>query len=106
MNISIEPGQHIALVGSSGSGKSTVVSLLERFYHTDEGLITLDGEDIRGYDMTQYRTAYGLVSQEPTMLRGTIRENLLLGLDGDIEEEKIVTACKDANIDDFIQSLP
>ncbi|KAL4967101.1 ABC transporter ATP-binding protein [Aspergillus stella-maris] len=106
VNISIEPGQHIALVGSSGSGKSTVISLLERFYHTDKGMITLDGENIRGYDMVQYRAAFGLVSQEPTMLRGTIRENLLLGLDGAIEEEKIVIACKDANIYDFIESLP
>lgn len=106
VNISIEPGQHVALVGSSGSGKSTIISLLERFYEAERGLITLDGKDIRSFSASQYRSAFGLVSQEPTMLRGTIRENILLGLDQQVAEESIVKACKDANIYEFIQSLP
>lgn len=106
VKISIEPGQHVALVGSSGSGKSTIIALLERFYEAEQGLITLDGKDIRDCSTSQYRSAFGLVSQEPTMLRGTIRENILLGLDQEIPEESIVTACKDANIYEFIQSLP
>ncbi|PCH00314.1 ABC transporter, integral membrane type 1 [Penicillium occitanis (nom. inval.)] len=106
VNISIEPGQHVALVGSSGSGKSTIISLLERFYEAERGLITLDGKEIRSFSASQYRSAFGLVSQEPTMLRGTIRENILLGLGIEVPEESIVKACKDANIYDFIQSLP
>ncbi|KIA76013.1 ABC transporter [Aspergillus ustus] len=106
VNITIEPGQHVALVGSSGSGKSTIISLLERFYPADNGLVTLDGEDIGGFHIGQYRAAFGLVSQEPTMLRGTIRENLLLGIEDAMDEEIILKACKDANIYDFIQSLP
>ncbi|KAL2834681.1 P-loop containing nucleoside triphosphate hydrolase protein [Aspergillus pseudoustus] len=106
VNITIEPGQHVALVGSSGSGKSTIISLLERFYLADKGLVTLDGEDIRALHIGQYRAVFGLVSQEPTMLRGTIRENLLLGIENAMDEEVILKACKDANIYDFIQSLP
>ncbi|KAL3486456.1 P-loop containing nucleoside triphosphate hydrolase protein [Aspergillus germanicus] len=106
VNITVEPGQHVALVGSSGSGKSTIISLLERFYQADRGLVTLDGEFIQGFHLGQYRAAFGLVSQEPTMLRGTIRENLLLGIEHAVDDEAIAKACKDANIHDFIQSLP
>ncbi|KAL3471497.1 ABC multidrug transporter Mdr1 [Aspergillus californicus] len=106
VSITIEPGQHVALVGSSGSGKSTIISLLEQFYQSDMGSIMLDGLDIRCFDLAQYRAAFGLVSQEPTMLRGTIRENLILGMQQGVDEEAVTDACRDANIYEFIQSLP
>ncbi|KAL2831414.1 P-loop containing nucleoside triphosphate hydrolase protein [Aspergillus cavernicola] len=105
VSITIETGQHVALVGSSGSGKSTIIALLEQFYQVERGSITLDGKDIRDFHLADYRAVFGLVSQEPTMLRGTIRENLVLGMEQGIDEETVVKACKDANIYEFIESL-
>lgn len=95
-------------VGPSGCGKSTTISLLERFYAPIAGTITLDGQPIDSLNLKSYRSQIALVSQEPTLYQGTIRENILLGADhpdsvGDIEIE---SACRDANILSFILSLP
>ena len=105
LNLSIQAGQFVAFVGPSGCGKTTVISLLERFYEPLSGTITFNDQDIKDIELTSYRRALSLVAQEPKLFDGTIRENLILGLD-DASEEKIVQACKDAEIHDFIVSLP
>ncbi|BAE61398.1 unnamed protein product [Aspergillus oryzae RIB40] len=113
MNFSIRSGQYVAIVGPSGCGKSTIVSLLERFYDPTKGSIEFAGRDIRFYPLASYRRALSLVSQEPKLFEGTIRENLLLGLepgdDGELEpsrEARMIEACKDAELHDFTTSLP
>ncbi|KAF8251547.1 P-loop containing nucleoside triphosphate hydrolase protein [Wilcoxina mikolae CBS 423.85] len=108
LNLTVKPGQYVALVGPSGCGKSTTIGLLERFYDSLSGAVLVDGKDITTLQIRDYRKHLALVSQEPTLYRGTIRENVLLGLGGleDVPEEAIIQACKDANIHDFIISLP
>ncbi|KAH7374226.1 putative Leptomycin B resistance protein pmd1 [Cadophora sp. MPI-SDFR-AT-0126] len=109
LNLSVQPGQYVGLVGASGCGKSTLVSLLERFYDPLAGGIYVDGQDISSLNVNAYRKHLALVSQEPTLYQGTIRENILLGTDRkpeDVPEEVVIQACKDANIHDFIVSLP
>ncbi|RFU33291.1 hypothetical protein B7463_g3069, partial [Scytalidium lignicola] len=107
LTFSVMPGQFVALVGASGCGKSTTISLLERFYEPTSGVVKLDGEDISKLNINQYRSFLSLVSQEPTLYHGTIRDNILLGGNNDdFPEEEIVKVCKDSNIYDFILSLP
>ncbi len=107
LNITVKPGQYVALVGASGCGKSTTIALLERFYDPLAGGIYIDGKEISRLNLNHYRGFLALVSQEPTLYQGTIRENILLGADrDDVPEEEILRACKDANIYDFILSLP
>ncbi|OAG39811.1 hypothetical protein AYO21_05876 [Fonsecaea monophora] len=107
LNLSIESGQFVAFVGPSGCGKTTVISLLERFYEPVSGTITFNDRNLRDIEMVSYRRALSLVAQEPKLFDGTIRENLVLGLEGEeVAEEDIVRACKDAEIYDFIISLP
>ncbi|XTI94332.1 leptomycin B resistance protein pmd1 [Cenococcum geophilum] len=100
-----QPGQFIALVGASGSGKSTVMALLERFYDPTSGSVLIDGLDIPSYNLQDYRSQLALVSQETMLYTGTIRENILADKEN-VEEDVIVQACKDANIYEFIVSLP
>ena len=104
-SLSVQPGQYIALVGPSGCGKSTIIGLLERFFDPTEGRIRVDGEDISQLNINDYRRIISLVGQEPTLYSGTIRENLMLGSPEDVSEAAVITACKEANIYDFIQSL-
>lgn len=107
LSLSVQPGQYIGLVGASGCGKSTIIALLERFFDPEVGQILVDGKDISKLNVQSYRSHLALVSQEPTLYQGTIRENITLGTnDDDVSEEKITKVCKDANIYDFIQSLP
>jgi ATP-binding cassette subfamily B (MDR/TAP) protein 1 len=107
LNLTVKPGQYVALVGASGCGKSTTIALLERFYDPLAGGVYIDGQEISSLNLKDYRNFLALVSQEPTLYQGTIRENVLLGADReDVPEEDIVQACKDANIYDFIISLP
>lgn len=107
LNLSVKPGQYVALVGASGCGKSTTIALLERFYDPLVGGVYIDGKEISSLNINDYRSYLALVSQEPTLYQGTIRENILLGADNEnVPEEAIVQACKDANIYDFIMSLP
>jgi len=107
LNLTVKAGQYIALVGASGCGKSTTIQLLERFYDPLAGGVFLDGKDISSYNVKDYRSFLALVSQEPTLYQGTVRENILLGADReDVPEEDVIRACKDANIYDFILSLP
>ncbi|KAL4880327.1 P-loop containing nucleoside triphosphate hydrolase protein [Aspergillus karnatakaensis] len=107
LSFSIRPGQFVAFVGASGCGKSTTIALLERFYEPLAGGIYVDGRDITGLEMGSYRRRLAFVGQEPALFQGSIRENILLGMeDGEVSEEQVVAACKDANIYDFVISLP
>jgi ATP-binding cassette subfamily B (MDR/TAP) protein 1 len=106
LNLTVSPGQYIALVGPSGCGKSTTIALLERFYDPLGGGIFIDGKEISSLNVNSYRKHIALVSQEPTLYQGTIRENILLGAATDVSDEQINFACKEANIFDFILSLP
>ncbi|EFQ98079.1 leptomycin B resistance protein pmd1 [Nannizzia gypsea CBS 118893] len=105
-NLSIRRGQYVALVGPSGSGKSTVIRLLERFFDPTEGKIFVDGNDISQLNINDYRSLISLVSQEPTLYDGSIRDNILLGTEREVEEDELVQVCKGANIYEFISSLP
>ncbi|KAJ5038208.1 uncharacterized protein L3040_007075 [Drepanopeziza brunnea f. sp. 'multigermtubi'] len=109
LNLTVAPGQYVALVGASGCGKSTTIQLLERFYDPLVGGIYVDGKEISSLNINDYRSYIALVSQEPTVYQGTIRENILLGADkaeGDVPDAAIEFACREANIYDFIMSLP
>ncbi|HOK79541.1 MAG TPA: ABC transporter ATP-binding protein [bacterium] len=101
----VNPGETIALVGPTGAGKTTIVSLIPRFYDVDSGQICIDGVDIRKYKLKELREAIGIVMQEPFLFNGTILENIAYGrLDAKIEE--IVEAAKLANAHNFIIKLP
>lgn len=107
ISFTVLPGQHVALVGETGSGKSTIVALLERFYDPLSGHIFVDGKSIDSLNVAAYRRMLGLVVQDPTLYDGTIRENLLFGLEPDeVSDDVIENACRSANILDFIISLP
>ena len=105
MNLSIKPGQTIALVGPSGGGKSTTCSLLPRFYDVAAGSISIDGQDVRDVTQQSLRRAIGLVQQDVYLFDGTIGENIAYGKPGATAEE-IADAARRANIDAFIESLP
>ena len=99
--------QTVALVGESGCGKSTVISLLERFYDPETGQILLDGIDIKKLQVKWLRQQIGLVGQEPILFNTTIRENIIYGLNGGIaSEEEIIAAAQAANAHKFIMELP
>ena len=104
VDIKIEKGQKVAIVGQSGGGKSTLIKLLMRFYDVQNGSISVDGTDIRDYDLTTFRTAIGLVPQDIILFGGSIRENLLYG-NPDASEQEIVEAAKQANCWEFISSF-
>lgn len=107
LSFMVRPGQYAALVGASGCGKSTTIALLERFYDVPSGCVYVDGKDISSLDISTYRSHLALVSQEPILYQGTIRENILMGTsDPNVTEEVIVKACKDADIYDLVLSLP
>lgn len=114
LNITFPTGKTTALVGASGSGKSTIISLVERFYDPLAGSVRLDGVDIRELNLKWLRSQIGLVSQEPTLFSTTIRRNVEHGLVGSSHEhaspeEKlriVKEACIKANADSFISKLP
>jgi len=105
INLDIQEGEIIALVGPSGAGKSTLFNLIPRFYDTDSGIITVDGNDVR--DLTQFslRQHIGIVPQETLLFGGTIRENILYGK-LDATEDEIISAAESANAQTFITELP
>ncbi|CAL9248273.1 unnamed protein product [Arabidopsis halleri] len=105
-SIEIEDGKSTAIVGPSGSGKSTIISLIERFYDPLKGIVKIDGRDIRSYHLRSLRKHIALVSQEPTLFAGTIRENIMYGGGSNkIDESEVIEAAKAANAHDFITSL-
>ncbi|KAI0953276.1 hypothetical protein AcW1_007535 [Taiwanofungus camphoratus] len=109
LNLVVEPGTYVALVGASGCGKSTTIQLIERFYDPLMGTVYLDEEPVTKFNVSEYRKHIALVSQEPTLYSGTIRFNILLGASkpaDEVTQEEIETACRNANILDFVKSLP
>ncbi|KXN72413.1 P-loop containing nucleoside triphosphate hydrolase protein [Conidiobolus coronatus NRRL 28638] len=109
LNLEIKPGQYVALVGPSGCGKSTTIGLVERFYDILSGSVKIDGIDVREYNLPSLRDHIALVGQEPNLYDMTIRENILFGsksFDNPPTQAQVEQAAKDANIHDFIMSLP
>nr|XP_023893066.1 ABC transporter B family member 11-like isoform X1 [Quercus suber]XP_023893067.1 ABC transporter B family member 11-like isoform X1 [Quercus suber] len=105
LNLKIHSGKTVALVGESGCGKSTVISLLQRFYDPDSGHITLDEIEIQKFQLKWLRQQMGLVSQEPILFNDTIRANIAYGKEGDATEAEIISASELANAHKFISSL-
>ncbi len=104
VNISIEAGKTIAFVGPSGGGKTTICSLLPRFYDVTQGQITIDGKDIRDVTLKSLRNCIGIVQQDVYLFAGSIRDNIAYGKP-DATHEEIVQAAQNANIHDFVMSL-
>ncbi|XP_057588764.1 phosphatidylcholine translocator ABCB4 isoform X3 [Hippopotamus amphibius kiboko] len=105
LNLKVESGQTVALVGNSGCGKSTVVQLIQRLYDPTWGMITIDGQDIRMFNVRYLREIIGVVSQEPVLFSTTIAENIRYGR-GNVTMDEIKRAVKEANAYDFIMKLP
>lgn len=105
LNFKIEPGEKVALVGQSGSGKSTIINLLLRFYEVEKGLIKVDNKSISDYHLTNYRSNVGIVPQEVILFGGTIRENIAYGKPMATFDE-IRKAAQQANAFEFIESFP
>ena len=99
------PGQRIALLGATGSGKSTIINLLPRFYDPSEGRITIDGHDLRQVKLDSLRRQIGIVLQETTLFSGTIRENIAFGRP-DASDEDVIAAARAAQAHEFIMSFP
>ncbi|KAL4340975.1 hypothetical protein GQ457_08G007230 [Hibiscus cannabinus] len=104
LNLRIEAGRTVALVGQSGSGKSTIIGLIERFYDPMKGSVFIDAQDIKNYNLRMLRTHIALVSQEPTLFAGTIRENIAYGKPK-AKESEIRKAAKLANAHEFISGM-
>ncbi len=105
INLKIQPGEMIGLVGHSGAGKTTIVNLVCRFYDVTEGALMVDGVDIRSYPLEEYRRHIGIVLQEPFLFYGTIAENIAYGRP-DASQEEIITAARAARAHEFILRLP
>ena len=105
VNVRVEPGKTVAIVGPTGAGKTTIVNLLMRFYDIDEGRITLDGVDTRDIAREDLRSHFGMVLQDTWLFNGTIRENIAYGRTGASDAE-IIEAAKEAHADHFIRTLP
>lgn len=104
LNLTVKPGETIAIVGPTGAGKTTLVNLIMRFYEVNAGRITLDGIDIRSFTRDDLRRQFGMVLQDTWLFDGTMRENIAFGSQ-DPTHEKVVEAAKAANIDHFMRSL-
>ena len=106
IDLTVTAGETIALVGSSGSGKSTLVNLIPRFYRLEQGVIMLDGRDIKDYTLASLRQQIAIVSQKVTLFNGSIYSNIAYGELADKSIEQVKAAAKMANADKFIENLP
>jgi len=106
VNLTIPTNTTAAFVGSSGAGKSTIVSLLQRFYDVSDGKIKIDGHDIRELDLKYLRQQIGYVQQEPQLFGLSIRENVCYGVERDVLDDELETVCREANAHDFISKWP
>jgi len=105
VSFTIEPGESVAIVGHTGAGKTTIISLLMRFYDIQKGAIRIDGVDIRHMDLKELRRLFGVVLQDPFLFSGTIENNIRLGSSW-ITDEQVETAAANVNVADFIRTLP
>lgn len=106
INMSVAAGQSVALLGSTGSGKTTLVNLLPRFYEYTDGSIKLDGVELSDYSRAYLRSQIGIVEQEPFLFSKSIKENIRLGVDRTVTDEEIISAAKAAAIHDTIMTFP
>jgi ATP-binding cassette, subfamily B, multidrug efflux pump len=105
VSFTIEPGETVAIVGHTGAGKTTIISLLMRFYDIQRGAIRIDGVDIRQMELNDLRRRFGVVLQDPFLFTGTIENNIRLGSSW-ITDQEIETAAENVNVADFVRSLP
>jgi ATP-binding cassette subfamily B (MDR/TAP) protein 1 len=106
-NLTAKRGQCVAIVGPSGGGKSTVIQLIERFYDVFSGIVTIDGKDIKEFNVDWLRKQIGIVTQEPILFAVTLGENIAYGDNSrEVPRDEVITAAKNANIHAFIQTLP
>src|SRR5581483_426629 len=101
----IEPGETVAFVGHTGAGKTTIISLLMRFYDVQKGTIRVDGVDVKDMDLSDLRRRFGVVLQDPFLFSGTVQDNIRLGSSW-IKDEAVERAAEEVNVADFIRSLP
>ena len=104
MNLRVKAGEYVALVGSSGAGKTTLCSLIPRFYDVTEGRVLLDGEDIRNLKLQSLRNHIGIVQQDVYLFAGTVMENIRYGKP-EASDEEVIRAAKAANAHEFIMEL-
>ena len=105
INLTIEPGETVGIIGSTGCGKTTLVSMIPRLYDTDEGDVLVDGVSVRDYDLTKLRNGVGMVLQKNVLFSGTIEENLRWG-DESASMEQVTAAAQNAQADGFIRNFP
>jgi ATP-binding cassette subfamily B protein len=105
VSFAIEPGETVAIVGHTGAGKTTIISLLMRFYDVQKGVVKIDGVDVKDMDLAELRQRFGVVLQDPFLFTGTVEGNIRLGTDW-IEDEDVEKAAEDVNLADFIRTLP
>ena len=105
LDFTIRPGESVAFVGHTGAGKTTIISLVSRFYDVQRGAVRIDGKDVREYDQVDLRRHIGIVLQDPFLFSGTVRSNITLG-DESIPLERVIEAAKFVNAHHFIERLP
>jgi ATP-binding cassette subfamily B multidrug efflux pump len=105
VSFTIEPGETVAIVGHTGAGKTTIISLLMRFYDVQKGAVRIDGVDVKDMDVADLRHRYGVVLQDPFLFTGTVGGNIRLGTSS-IQDEDVEKAAEEVNIADFIRTLP
>src|SRR5580704_1553070 len=105
VSFTIEPGETVAIVGHTGAGKTTIISLLMRFYDVQKGAIKIDGVDVKEMDLADLRRRFGVVLQDPFLFSGTVASNIRLGTSG-ISHQDVEKAAEDVNLADFIRTLP
>ena len=106
LDLQVEPGQTIAIVGPTGAGKTTLVNLLMRFYDVDSGRIEIDGVETRELTRDDLRRSFGMVLQDTWLFKGTIRENITYGAEGEVSEEAFHAAVEAAHVDHLVKTLP
>jgi ATP-binding cassette, subfamily B, multidrug efflux pump len=105
VSFTIEPGETVAIVGHTGAGKTTIISLLMRFYDVQKGAVKIDGVDVKDMDLAELRRRYGVVLQDPFLFTGTVEGNIRLGTKS-ITDEEVEKAAEDVNLAEFIRALP
>jgi ATP-binding cassette, subfamily B, multidrug efflux pump len=105
VSFTIEPGETVAIVGHTGAGKTTIISLLMRFYDVQKGAVKIDGVDVKEMDLPELRRRYGVVLQDPFLFTGTVEGNIRLGTEG-ITDADVEKAAEDVNLAEFIRALP